>query len=102
MNPLLIYVDQQDPDAAFRKAVEERPRDWSEGFIDYYTGQGYGLSKGYHGLEGTLQVLRERKVLELEMIKLLKLETKVLDNTSYDASGCIRELEEFLCSLGSI
>ena len=61
LNPLLIYVEQNDLDHSFRKAVKERPKEWSEGFIEYYTNQGFGKKQGYNGLEGTLQVLKGKK-----------------------------------------
>lgn len=64
LNPLLIYVEQNDLDHSFRKIVKERPKEWSEGFIEYYTNQGYGKKHGYKGLEGTLQVLKVRRALE--------------------------------------
>jgi hypothetical protein len=49
LNPLLIYVQQNDLGHAFRKAVKERPKEWSDGFIDYYTKQGFGHNQGYWG-----------------------------------------------------
>ncbi|MBM7563092.1 hypothetical protein [Paenibacillus sacheonensis] len=64
LNPVLIYVDQDDLDYSFRKAVDERPAEWSTGFIDYYTLQGYGQAQGYTGLEGTVEVLKARSELE--------------------------------------
>ncbi|WP_051505123.1 P-loop NTPase family protein [Paenibacillus durus] len=67
LNPLLIYVEQNDLDHSFRKAVKERPKEWSEGFIEYYTNQGYGKKQGNKGLEGTLQVLKARRELEAEI-----------------------------------
>lgn len=54
LNPLLIYVEQDNLEAAFRKAVQERPQEWSTGFFEYYTQQGYGKRCGLQGLEGTL------------------------------------------------
>ncbi|OKP92241.1 hypothetical protein [Paenibacillus sp. P32E] len=84
LNPLLIYVKQSDPDYSFRKAVEERPKEWSEGFIEYYTSQGYGKKQGCTGLEGTLQVLKARSGLEEEIVNSIKMTTEIVDNSSYD------------------
>lgn len=64
LNPLLIVIEQDDLEHSFRKAVRERPQEWSEGFIKYYITQGYGLGQGHQGLEGTLQVLEARRELE--------------------------------------
>ncbi|UVI32922.1 hypothetical protein [Paenibacillus spongiae] len=84
LNPLLIYVDQNDLSHSFRKAVKERPPEWSEGFIEYYTSQGYGKKQNYKGLEGTLQVLQARKKLEEEIFNGLIINKRKVDNSSYN------------------
>ncbi|MGO4546325.1 hypothetical protein AB4Z29_16140 [Paenibacillus sp. 2TAB23] len=84
LNPLLIYVEQKDLDHSFRKAVGERPKEWSEGFIDYYTSQGYGKNQSCKGLEGTLQVLHARREIEKEIFNRLKIAKKKVDNSSYN------------------
>lgn len=84
LNPLLIYVEQNDLDRSFRKAVKERPKEWSEGFINYYTNQGYGKERGCKGLEGTLQVLEARKKLEEEIFNGIQIAKKKVDNSLYE------------------
>jgi hypothetical protein len=84
LNPLLIYLEQDDLESAFRKAVKERPIEWSEGFTEYYTGQGYGLSRGWKGLEGTLKVLEARKQLEQDTMEQLDLKKAVVNNSWFD------------------
>jgi hypothetical protein len=87
LKPLLIYVAQNDLGFSFRKAVGERPKEWSEGFIDYYTNQGYGARQGYHGLEGALQVLKARSELEAEIFNSLAIAKHKVDNSAYDLNG---------------
>jgi hypothetical protein len=84
LNPLLIYVEQDDLGHSFRKAVMERPKEWSEGFIEYYTNQGYGQAHGYSGLEGTLQVLKARRELEQEIFNHLTIAKKKVNNSLYN------------------
>ncbi|MBD3922591.1 hypothetical protein H8B09_27945 [Paenibacillus sp. PR3] len=84
LNPLLIYVDQNDLDHSFRKAVDERPQEWSEGFIDYYTNQGYGKRQGYEGLEGTIHVLNARSELEQIIFNRLSIAKMKVNNSSFD------------------
>lgn len=84
LNPLLIYVKQQDLGYSFKKAVQERPREWSEGFIDYYTNQGYGKHHTLTGLEGTLKVLEARRELEQDIFAGLHIAKRKVDNSSYD------------------
>jgi len=84
LNPLLIYVDQDDLEFSFKKAIEERPKEWSSGFIDYYTNQGYGKERGYNGLEGTLKVLEARRAIEKEAFDLLKMKKQKINNSLYE------------------
>lgn len=96
LKPLLIYVEQNDLDHSFKKAVNERPKEWSEGFIDYYTSQGYGAQQGYQGLEGALQVLKARKELEAEIVSGLAMDRYRVDNSAYDLSGYRQALAKIL------
>ncbi|WP_140000061.1 hypothetical protein [Paenibacillus paridis] len=83
LNPLLIYVEQSDLNHSFKKAVKERPKEWSEGFIEYYTNQGYGENHSYQGLEGTLEVLKARQELEREIVDVVKINKVKVDNSCY-------------------
>ncbi|MCG7386820.1 hypothetical protein [Paenibacillus sp. ACRRY] len=96
LNPLLIYIDQKDIAYTFDKAVKERPKEWSEGFIQFYTNQGWGASRGYHGVPGTVKVLQARKELETEIYQVLKMDKYWLDNSEYNLSACQNELEKIL------
>lgn len=85
LNPVLFYVDQDDLEFSFKKAMKERPKEWSSGFIDYYTKQGYGKVHGYEGLEGTLKVLEARRTIEREIMDLLKIKKININNSQYEA-----------------
>jgi len=84
LHPVLVYVDQSDSERSFKKAIQERPKDWFDFFIDYYTSQGYGLAHELSGLDGTLEVLRARKSLELEIMNQLAMKKVILDNSDFD------------------
>ncbi len=96
LNPLLIYIDQKDIKSTFEKAINERPKEWSDGFIEYYTNQGFGKMQGYYGFDGTVQVLQERKNIELEIFNLLKIDKRRIDNSQYDIEKCKEELRDIL------
>lgn len=96
LNPLLIYIHQQDVAHTFDKAIQERSKEWSNGFIQYYTNQGWGLAEGYHGVEGTVKVLQARKELETEIYQLLKIDKHWLDNSEYNRAACQGGLEKIL------
>ncbi|OWR30804.1 hypothetical protein CDO73_09440 [Saccharibacillus sp. O23] len=97
LSPIVIYVDQQDSDFSFRRAVAERPREWSEGFMDYYLNQGYGAANvrlprsedsetiGRESvIAGTVEVLKARRALEEEILNRLNCPVYKLDNSAYD------------------
>ncbi|WP_338541464.1 hypothetical protein [Paenibacillus tundrae] len=98
LNPLLLYVEQDDLDHSFRRAVKERPAAWSEGFIEYYTSQGFGLDHGYHGLEGTLQVLKARRELEETIYNDLSIAKEKVNNSSYDVDAYKQRLLKILAT----
>ncbi|MDP4145490.1 MAG: hypothetical protein Q8936_13560 [Bacillota bacterium] len=83
LDPILIYVDQKDIQLSFTKVVAERPSEWFEGFKYYYLSQGYGLNKGLKGLDGIIEILNARKVLEQEIYKSLQLKKYYIDNSEF-------------------
>lgn len=87
LNPMLIYITQNDLDRSFRKAVRERPVEWSQGFTEYYTKQGYGMRQQHSGIEGTLQVLKARQQLEDEIYSSLPIAKYKVDNSAFDSEG---------------
>lgn len=99
LNPVLVYVNQQDSERAFKKAIDERPKAWIDFFINYYTTQGYGLAHGLSGLDGTLQVLQARKNLEFEIINQLSMKKMIFDNSAFDHEGHKAQLVQTLKSL---
>ncbi|WP_410769360.1 hypothetical protein [Fontibacillus sp. BL9] len=99
LDPVVIYIDQQAVDRSFRKAVDERPREWCEGFIEYYTGQGFGKNRGLTGLEGTIEILRYKREFTLELLESLRLRKIILNNTAYDPVKSKAELRDILESL---
>lgn len=84
LNPLLVYVKQEDIDQSFRKAVTQRPEDWFNGFVRYYTTQGYGLKNERKGLDGTIEVLKARQELEFEILEHLDMTKVIVDNSRFE------------------
>ncbi len=96
LNPLLVYVKQEDIEKSFRKAVTERPDDWFNGFVHYYTSQGYGLVHGLSELEGTIDVLKARQELENRILKNLHMPAYILNNSEFDLDKHRENLKEVL------
>lgn len=106
LNPFLIYVNQDDAGAAFKKAIKERPKAWADFFISYYTNQGYGLAKSCIGIDGTIEVLNARKAVELRILKQLSLNYAVVNNSEFQPeslkSNLLKVLENFFWIEGDI
>ncbi len=84
LEPILIYVEQEDIKVSFNRAVSERPKEWIDEFINYYTNQGYGLSNNLNGLDGVMQVFEARSKLEREIYDSLKLVKYKIDNSKFN------------------
>ncbi|HDR4439638.1 hypothetical protein BK720_12640 [Bacillus thuringiensis serovar brasilensis] len=84
LNPMLFYVEQDDLEFSFRKALKERNPEWATGIVDYYTNQGYGKEHNHSGVEGAIKVLEARRNLELEIFDMLKMKKEKINNTQYE------------------
>ncbi|MGH4123865.1 MAG: hypothetical protein ACREV6_13140 [Clostridium sp.] len=84
LNPVLIYVEQKDIKVSFNRVINERPKEWLEGFIHYYTNQGYGLNNDLKKLDGVIQILEARRNLEHEIYESLTLTKYTIDNSDFD------------------
>lgn len=96
LEPILLYLEQENIEASFKKVIDERPRAWFEGFIDYYTNQGYGLENNFNGVEGVIGILKERHAFEQEIYQSLPLNKYIIDNSAYDRSSHIKQIKSIL------
>ncbi|WP_404324251.1 hypothetical protein LG298_12210 [Cytobacillus firmus] len=96
LNPMLIYINQDNIDYSFKRAIKERPKSWSEGFIHYYTQQGYGMQNHLNGEEGTIKILKARRQAEEEILKKLTIRKTIINNTAYNEHFHKIALENFL------
>ncbi|CEG28550.1 hypothetical protein [Bacillus sp. B-jedd] len=96
LEPLLVYVGQQDIEASFRKAADERPAEWLRFFTDYYTSQGYGKTHRLEGLEGAIEILKARQTLETAIYNQLSINKTIIDNTTFNPGGHKAQLKKLL------
>jgi hypothetical protein len=66
------------------KIRKERPVEWFDFIIWYYTGQEYGKARGLIGESGVLYFLEERKVLEKEFLQGTTVRSIITNNTDAD------------------
>lgn len=84
LSPVLIYVEQGSIKESFMKALSNRTKEWLDGFIDYYTNQGYGLHNNLHGIDGVMEILIARNCFEKEIYDSLKLNKYNIDNSAFN------------------
>lgn len=87
LQPVLVYVDQPDVERSFRKALNERPTEWADGFVSYYTEQAYGVNHSLSGVKGTITILQARQALERQLFELLPFRVEVFKNGDFSVEA---------------
>lgn len=95
MNPLVIYLKNDDITESVRKAAAERPG-WLDAVIDYHVKGAYGMRIGAEEFEGYVQCLQERQRRELNILQRLSLDQIVLDNPQRDWKRAKETLTTYL------
>jgi hypothetical protein len=81
LNPLILYLNPQNSDAALQRVRAERPKEWSDFVTAYLTGQAFGKSHHLSGFEGVVAFYEFRKRLELELLKDLPVTSFILEHS---------------------
>ncbi|MGE5703637.1 MAG: hypothetical protein ACM32O_14020 [Clostridia bacterium] len=79
LQPVSIYLHQNDLKATLYRAIRERAPEWLAGVQNYCLGKGYGRKNEVAGIEGLVRFLSERNTIEQEILQLVFKENKVLD-----------------------
>jgi len=96
LHPVLIYVDQPDVERSFRKALNERPTEWADGFVSYYTEQAYGVNHSLSGVKGTIAILQARQALERQLLEMLPFKVERFGNEDFSKKVRCTHLKEIL------
>lgn len=87
LQPVLVYVDQTDVEKSFRKALNERPTEWADGFVSYYTEQAYGVNHSLEGVKGTIAILQARQALERQLLEMLPFRVERFGNEDFSVEA---------------
>lgn len=87
LQPVLVYVDQPSVERSFRKALQERPTEWANGFVSYYTEQAYGVNRSLSGVEGTIAILQVRQAMERQLLEILPFRVEVFGNKDFSVEA---------------
>ncbi len=79
MKPVILYLSQPDVKATVDRVLDERGEGWLNAVIGYHTEQGYGKRNNLKGYEGYLACLAERKNRELDILKRLDVESRIIN-----------------------
>lgn len=99
LQPVLVYVDQPDVERSFRKALKERPTEWADGFVSYYTEQAYGVNRSLSGVEGTIEILQARQALEHQLLEMLPFRVEIFGNENFSVEARQAWLKQLLHSI---
>ncbi|WP_205027756.1 P-loop NTPase family protein [Anaerosacchariphilus polymeriproducens] len=108
MNPLILYIEQEDEKKTIEKVKKERGNDWLDAVIDYHVNQGYGKNQALSGYEGYITCLEERQIREMGILKAKGLDALILSevitaeefmNLFQSACWCCPTIEQIQTSL---
>lgn len=101
MNPLLIYLTQQDVKTTIDRVAKERVspdrskwRDWIELVIEYVDAMPFSKKRNLKGYEGAIEFFKARKTIEMSVIEALDIETLIIDNSDYDLNKVMGKIEK--------
>lgn len=96
MNPLVVYLKNDDIYNSVNRAAAERGNDWLDAVIDYHCNGAYGKAKRLDGFDGYISALEERQRRELEILSRINIDKIVLDNPQRNWEAAYRELDKGL------
>lgn len=95
MNPIVIYLKNDDIANSVNKAAVERPG-WLDSVIDYHVNGAYGTSIGADGFDGYIDCLEERQERELRILSQLRIDKLTLNNPQRNWNYAQEEIKMFL------
>ncbi|MBN8192121.1 hypothetical protein JI667_08175 [Bacillus sp. NTK074B] len=94
VNPLLIYLYQENVDQSFNHVYEERSQEWRQFFTDYHVKQGYGKANGLEGYQGLVKFLKMRRDLEMGILEDLPVKHLLIENGEKDWEVYYEKMKE--------
>ncbi len=96
LEPLIIYLKNNDEAESVKNAVKERGDEWLNAVVDYHCNGGYGKANGLSGFDGYIKALEERQRRELEILAKLPVRSIVIDNPQRDYEQAYKKIEEVI------
>ncbi|MBN1311974.1 MAG: hypothetical protein JXB30_11205 [Anaerolineae bacterium] len=99
LQPAVIYLRQPDVRTTLERVSRERPREWKDFLITYFTRQGWGKATGAKGFDGVCAFYEMRQQIELALLQHLEIAKLLIENTSYNRDECQRAIDAFVSAL---
>ena len=96
LEPLIIYLKNDDEAESVKNAVKERGDEWLNAVVDYHCNGGYGKANGLSGFDGYIKALEERQRRELEILAKLPVRSIVINNPQRDYEQAYKKIEEVI------
>lgn len=96
LNPLIIYLHPQDAKTTLLHVHAERPKEWADFVIWYLTGQEYGKAHHLSGYEGVIKFYEMRQKLEVEILRSLPIQQRVIEHAGGEWEWCNNEMIDFV------
>lgn len=96
LNPLVIYLHPINVTAALQHVRSERPKEWADFVIWYLTGQEYGKAHHLSGYEGVIEFYEMRQKLEVEILRGLPIQQRVIQHAGNEWKRCNNEILGFV------
>lgn len=93
IEPTIVYLELNDVARIFPVVYNERPIEWKQGFVEYYTTGAYALKRNLVGVPGTIAVLGDRQRRELTLLDRIPLRHVRIQN---DERSSFEELTKLI------
>lgn len=84
LNPFVLYLWQEDVEAAIRKVCAERGDAWIDYQVDWKLAAPYCRRRGYAGLDGLIALYRDYRSLTDDLFRELPLAKLAIENSGCD------------------
>jgi hypothetical protein len=84
LNPLVVYLWQEDVEKAVRTVCAERGPEWVDYQLNWKLGGPYCVCKGYKGVEGLISLYRDYRKITDHLFHRLPLAKLAIENSARD------------------
>ncbi|MDF2474355.1 MAG: hypothetical protein K0R21_2137 [Anaerocolumna sp.] len=98
LNPILIYLKQDNVETTFNRVFNSRPEKWGKFIVDYICNSEYGNENGLSGVEGVIKYLKNRQSIEDEVFEYYPYKKLLINNSDFNLSKVKDTVCNFLTS----